>query len=50
VFLAEQITLLHEGKIVQSGSYGDLLLHPASPFVSQFIKAQRSLPDAGAGA
>jgi len=45
VFLAEQITLLHEGRIVQSGSYRDLLQHPASPFVSQFIKAQRSLPE-----
>jgi osmoprotectant transport system ATP-binding protein len=47
VFLADEITLLHEGKIVQSGSYRDLLRQPASPFVSQFIKAQRTLPDAG---
>jgi osmoprotectant transport system ATP-binding protein len=45
VFLAEQITMLHEGKIVQSGTYRDLLLHPANPFVSQFINAQRTLPD-----
>jgi osmoprotectant transport system ATP-binding protein len=47
VFLAEQITLLHEGRLVQSGSYRDLLLRPASPFVTQFINAQRSLPEAG---
>jgi osmoprotectant transport system ATP-binding protein len=47
VFLAEQITMLHEGRVVQTGSYRDLLLHPASPFVSQFINAQRTLPDAG---
>jgi len=46
VFLAEQITVLHEGRMVQTGSYRDLLLHPASPFVSQFINAQRTLPDA----
>jgi osmoprotectant transport system ATP-binding protein len=46
-YLAEQITLLHEGKIVQSGSYRELLKNPASPFVSQFINAQRTLPDAG---
>jgi len=46
VFLAEKITLLHEGRIVQSGTYRDLLQHPASPFVSQFINAQRTLPDA----
>jgi osmoprotectant transport system ATP-binding protein len=48
VYLAEQITLLHEGRVVQAGSYRDLLLQPASPFVSQFINAQRSVPDAEA--
>jgi osmoprotectant transport system ATP-binding protein len=48
VYLAEQITLLHEGRVVQAGSYRDLLLQPATPFVSQFINAQRSLPDAEA--
>ena len=47
VFLADQITMLHEGKIVQSGTYRDLLLNPATPFVTQFINAQRTLPDAG---
>jgi osmoprotectant transport system ATP-binding protein len=46
VFLAEQITLLHEGKIVQTGSYRDFLLNPADPFVTAFINAQRTLPDA----
>jgi osmoprotectant transport system ATP-binding protein len=46
VFLAEQITLLHEGRIVQAGTYRELLLRPAVPFVSQFINAQRTLPDA----
>jgi len=48
VYLAEQITLLHEGRVVQAGSYRDLLLQPANPFVSQFINAQRTLPDAEA--
>ncbi len=46
VYLADQITLLHEGKVVQSGSYRELLLQPADPFVTQFINAQRTLPDA----
>jgi osmoprotectant transport system ATP-binding protein len=46
VYLAEKITLLHEGRVVQSGSYRELLLHPAVPFVTAFINAQRSLPDA----
>jgi osmoprotectant transport system ATP-binding protein len=47
VFLAEQITMLHEGRVVQSGSYRDLLLQPANGFVTQFINAQRTLPDVG---
>jgi osmoprotectant transport system ATP-binding protein len=46
VFLAEQLTMLHEGRVVQTGTYRDLLLHPANPFVTQFINAQRTLPDA----
>jgi osmoprotectant transport system ATP-binding protein len=45
VFLAEQITLLHEGRIIQSGAYRDLLHEPADPFVTAFINAQRTLPD-----
>lgn len=46
VYLAEQITLLHEGRVIQSGAYRELLRAPADPFVSAFINAQRSLPDA----
>jgi osmoprotectant transport system ATP-binding protein len=46
VYLAEKITLLHEGKVVQSGGYRELLLQPAEPFVTSFINAQRTLPDA----
>jgi osmoprotectant transport system ATP-binding protein len=45
-YLAEGITLLHEGKVVQSGTYRELLLHPAAPFVTMFINAQRAVPDA----
>src|SRR6201996_3854933 len=47
VYLAEQITLLHEGRVMQTGTYKELLLHPADPFVTLFINAQRSLPDIG---
>jgi osmoprotectant transport system ATP-binding protein len=47
VYLAERLTLLHEGRVVQSGTYRELLLRPADPFVSLFINAQRSLPDIG---
>jgi osmoprotectant transport system ATP-binding protein len=45
VFLAEQLTMMHEGRIVQSGTYQDLLRHPANAFVNQFINAQRGVPD-----
>jgi osmoprotectant transport system ATP-binding protein len=48
VFLAERITLLHEGRVVQTGTYRELLLEPVDPFVSLFINAQRTLPDVGA--
>jgi len=47
VFLAERITMLHEGKIVQAGTYREMRLQPAAPFVTQFINAQRTVPDAG---
>jgi len=43
-FLAEEMTLLHEGRVVQTGSYREMLVHPKDAFVSQFIQAQRSLP------
>ena len=46
VFLAEQISLLHEGRVLQTGTYRELLDRPADPFVTLFINAQRSLPDA----
>jgi osmoprotectant transport system ATP-binding protein len=48
VFLAEHITLLHQGRIIQTGTYRDLVLTPADPFVSSFINAQRGLPDVSA--
>ena len=44
VFLADQLTLLHHGKVVQTGSYADLKNNPREPFVTQFIQAQRTLP------
>ncbi len=44
VYLAEQVTLLHAGKVVQTGAYRDLLRTPADPFVTSFINARRTLP------
>ena len=46
VFIAERIILLHQGKIIQSGTYQELLHQPLDPFVTLFINAQRTLADA----
>jgi osmoprotectant transport system ATP-binding protein len=45
VYLSEQLTLLHEGKVLQSGTYQDLLQNPSSSFVTAFINAQRTVTD-----
>jgi osmoprotectant transport system ATP-binding protein len=45
VYLAENMTLLHDGRCVQSGTYLDFLLKPADPFVTLFINAHRALPE-----
>jgi osmoprotectant transport system ATP-binding protein len=42
-YLGDEIVLMNEGRIVQQGSLADLREKPASPFVSEFINAQRSL-------
>jgi osmoprotectant transport system ATP-binding protein len=42
-YLGGEIVLMNEGRIVQRGFIGDLRNKPASPFVSEFINAQRTL-------
>jgi osmoprotectant transport system ATP-binding protein len=42
-YLGDSITLLHEGRMVQTGTLADFLSRPAEPFVTQFINAQRTL-------
>ena len=41
-YLADEIVLMNEGRIVQRGSAAELRDHPANNFVSEFISAQRS--------
>lgn len=41
-FLADEIVLMNDGRIVQRGSAADLRDRPANDFVSEFINAQRS--------
>jgi osmoprotectant transport system ATP-binding protein len=41
-FLAENIVLLKDGRIVQRGTLQNLVENPQDPFVTRFINAQRS--------
>ena len=41
--LGDRIVLMNEGRVVQNGTPADLLRHPASPFVTEFIGEDRSL-------
>jgi osmoprotectant transport system ATP-binding protein len=45
-FLGDSILLMNDGKIVQTGSFSDLVNEPETSFVREFISAQRLLvPD-----
>lgn len=41
-FLGQALVLLQGGRIVQQGSLSDLVTRPATPFVTDFVRAQRS--------
>ena len=40
-YLGDRISLMQGGRIVQTGTLRDLLDHPAEPFVTEFVSAQR---------
>jgi len=42
-YLGDSILLLNEGKLLQSGTFSDLVCHPATSYVHDFISAQRGL-------
>ncbi|RDS81017.1 ATP-binding cassette domain-containing protein [Dyella psychrodurans] len=42
-WFADRIVLMRHGKVVQDGRLEDLRRHPAEPFVTQFVEAQRTL-------
>ena len=44
-FFGDLIVILHQGRIIQTGTLQELLQSPAEPFVTHFINAQRSLLD-----
>jgi osmoprotectant transport system ATP-binding protein len=41
-YVAQEIVLMREGRIVQRGTVRDLRDRPADPFVSEFVRAQRT--------
>lgn len=42
-FFADQVVLLRDGQVVQQGTVRDLVTAPADPFVTRFLRAQRTL-------
>ena len=42
-FLAQRLTLMHNGEVQQTGTLKDLLENPINQFVTSFISAQRTL-------
>lgn len=40
-YFGDSITLMREGQVVQTGPMRELIEHPADPFVSEFLTAQR---------
>ena len=40
MILGETVTLMTAGRVVQHGTFDDLLRRPAEPFVIEFLKAQ----------
>ncbi|HEX2674932.1 MAG TPA: ATP-binding cassette domain-containing protein [Polyangiaceae bacterium] len=42
-YFGHEIVLLRDGHVVQRGSFDDLTNHPADPFVTRFVSAQRRL-------
>jgi osmoprotectant transport system ATP-binding protein len=47
--LGHTITLLTAGRVVQQGTFADLVERPASPFVTRFLTAQTVAPPASSG-
>jgi osmoprotectant transport system ATP-binding protein len=41
-YVADEIALLNQGKLVQKGAYDELLHHPEDGFVTEFLQAQRA--------
>jgi osmoprotectant transport system ATP-binding protein len=47
-YFGDRIALLHEGRLVQLGTFAELETRPADPFVTTFLRAQRFLREEAA--
>ncbi|MEN9834004.1 MAG: Choline transport ATP-binding protein OpuBA [Pseudomonadota bacterium] len=43
VYLGDHIVMMSDGKVIQEGTFADLVYHPAATYVSDFIAAQRPI-------
>lgn len=46
ILLADQLALVHEGRLLQTGSAAELRDHPADPFVARFFEESRGVSPA----
>ena len=46
--IGHDIAVIHEGRLLQLGTYAALAREPAHPFVTELLRAQRPPPEAGA--
>ena len=44
-YFGDTVTLLHQGRVLQHGSFEDLARNPQDPFVTEFLMAQRPVPE-----
>src|SRR5262249_19255042 len=42
-YIADEIAIMQSGRVLQRGSFEQLMQRPADPFVTEFIRAQRFL-------
>jgi osmoprotectant transport system ATP-binding protein len=46
-FFGDTVTLLYQGRVLQHGRFEELARQPAHPYVTEFLMAQRPLPQLG---
>lgn len=44
-FLAPRLAVLHKGRLLQTGTFGELRMQPRDPYITRLFEAQRALPE-----